>query len=295
LGNNGWRRDFLSRCCLIVVIFMVIAASQTTTAQPINLKDDWGRSVKLNSHPKRVISLSAHLTDMAIKAGMRDQLVAIDMHSHLKDDGNVAVPRLAAYPEPSIENIAKLKPDLILLWGAGLRQTTLNRLEALGIAVFVSEPKTLKDIVSNFDYLLAFSSRLPVNAANEVARYQQLLKPQTFSAKVPVFTQVWSSPLMTIGHKSFVASALEHCGAELILAPLNQTSAVVSAEAVITSAARVVVSSDSAVTRAYWLRRDSQKAGAWSYISLPESALSEPSTKLLDSLTVLCERLDSLR
>jgi iron complex transport system substrate-binding protein len=213
----------------------------------------------------------------------------------LKTGPNVAVPRLAAYPEPSIENIAKLKPDLVLLWGAGLRQVTLNRLEALGIAVFVSEPKKLNDIVANFEYLLAFSSRSPVNAANEVARYKQLLKPHAFTVKVPVFTQVWSSPLMTIGQKSFVASALEHCGAELILAPLNQTSAVVSAEAVITSAARVVVSADSTAARAFWSRRDDKKASAWKYISLPESALAEPSTKLLDSLTVLCERLDSLR
>jgi iron complex transport system substrate-binding protein len=285
----------LSSFCLFAVTYASLVVSQIANAQPLSLKDDWGRTVSLPDKPKRVVSLSAHLTDMAIQAGMGEQLVAIDIHSRWKASSNRVVQRLAAYPEPSIENIAKLKPDLVLLWGAGLRQVTLNRLEALGIAVFVSEPKKLNDIVANFEFLLAFSPRSPVNAVTEVARYKKLLKPAIFAIKVPVFTQVWSSPLMTIGQKSFVASALEHCGAELILAPLNQTSAVVSAEAVITSAARVVVSSDSAATRAYWLRRDSQKAGTWKYISLPESALAEPSTKLLDSLTVLCERLDSLR
>jgi iron complex transport system substrate-binding protein len=284
---------------IVLAAFLVgsfaLQASFAQSTSQISLKDDWGREVVLPNKPARVVTLSAHLTEMSVDAGLSRQIVAIDSHSRAPVDSNGKIVRLSAYPEPSIENVAKLKPDLILLWGAGLKLTSVKRLESLGLKVFVSEPKTLSDIVLTFEVLLMLSKKTPLDAARWVERYKLSLKPRPFSAIVPVFVQVWSEPLMTIGQNSFMASALKHCGAEPLLAPLKQSSAVINPEAVVTSQVRAIVSANTVSAKAYWGDRALEKSKSWSFISMPESALSQPSTKLLDALTVLCERIDSLR
>jgi iron complex transport system substrate-binding protein len=284
---------------LVAAIFIVACAASATNvalaASPIVLKDDWGREINLQDKPSRVITLAAHLTEIAVDVGMSQQIVATDSHSRVVSESGKKAIRLSAYPEPSIENIAKLKADLVLLWGAGLKAASVARLESLGIKVFVSEPKSLLDIVATFELLSKLSAQPPSDVLQRVQLYKKALQPRVFVKEVPVFVQVWSEPLMTIGQSSFVSNALKHCGAIVLLAPLNQSSAVINPEAVALSDVKVIVSSDQTATREYWRKRAAEKSHAWSYIALPESILSQPSTKLLDSLTVLCERLDSLR
>jgi iron complex transport system substrate-binding protein len=260
--------------------------------QPMSLVDDKGRTVVLVRKPARVVTLSAHLTAMAVEAGLENQLVGVDSHSALNRPGLV---RLSAYPEPSIENLAKLKPNLVFVWGAGLKPGIVSRLEALGIRVFISEPRALPDIVATYELFLRLSLDAPADAQEKITRYKRLLQGRLYEKLVPVFAQVWSEPLMTVGRKTFISSALEHCGADLLLAPLNHRSAVINPEAVVTSATRAIVSSDIDAAQAYWAKRAANRAQRWTYISVPETSLSQPSTKLLDSLPVLCERLDSLR
>jgi iron complex transport system substrate-binding protein len=258
----------------------------------MTLKDDWGREVVLSSKPSRVVTLSAHLTAMAFEVGLGEQVVAIDVHS---PEGNKSIVRLSAYPEPSVENIVRVKPDLVLLWGAGLKASSVARLESLGLRVFVSEPKTLDDIVTLFEMMLGLSHKQPTEASQRIANYKQNLRARYYSQLVPVFVQVWSDPLMTVGKSSFIANALKHCGAKVVLAPSSQSSSVINPEAVVQSSARAIVSSNAIFANEYWSKRAFQKSRSWAFISMPESALSQPSHKLLDSLPVLCERVDSLR
>jgi ABC-type Fe3+-hydroxamate transport system substrate-binding protein len=280
---------------ILLIAFVACATAGVQAATPILLKDDWGREFSLPDRPRRLITLAAHLTEIAIDVGMSQQIVATDVHSPLVSKVSEKVIRLSAYPEPSIENIVKLKPDLVLLWGAGLKAASVARLESLGIRVFVSEPKSLLDIVSTFETLSRFSYRPPIDILQRVNAYKNLLQPRRVSKEIPVFVQVWSEPLMTIGQGGFIANALKHCGAKVWLAPLHQSSAVINPEAVVQSDVKVIVSSNMVATKDYWRKRAAEKSLSWSYISLPESTLSQPSTKLLDSITVLCERLDSLR
>jgi hypothetical protein len=153
----------------------------------------------------------------------------------------------------------------------------------------------LLDIVATFEVLAKLSYEPPSNSPQRVEAYKKALQPRVFVKEIPVFVQVWSEPLMTIGQSSFISNALKHCGAKVLLAPLNQSSAVINPEAVVLSEVKAIVSSNAVATKDYWRKRAEEKSRSWSFIVLPESTLSQPSTKLLDSLTVLCERLDSLR
>jgi ABC-type Fe3+-hydroxamate transport system substrate-binding protein len=284
---------------VVAIVFFIACAASTTNvvlaANPIVLKDDWGREIILQGKPSKIITLAAHLTAIALDVGMERQIVAVDSHSNVVTQAGGKIVRLSAYPEPSIENIAKLKADVVLLWGAGLKAASVARLESLGIRVFVSEPKSLLDIVATFEILTKLSYQPPSDSSQRVEIYKKALQPRLFVKEIPVFVQVWSEPLMTIGQNSFISNALKHCGAKVLLAPSNQSSAVINPEAVVLSEVKAIVSSNAVATKDYWRKRAGEKSHSWLFIGLPESTLSQPSTKLLDSLTVLCERLDSLR
>jgi iron complex transport system substrate-binding protein len=273
-------------------------------ATQLQVTDDWQRKVILPAPAGRVIALSAHLTQLAIEAGLSKRLVATDLHSDLAGlapADSKQIVRLAAYPQPSIEAIAQLKPDLVLLWGAGLKPSTVTSLERLGLVVFVSDPQRLGDIVSNLSRLgeLAGNGGLasPENAlAIRVNNLTARLQPRSYDRQVPVFLQVWQRPLLTLGRRSLIGNALEHCGAKILLAPDSHATAQINPEAVLTASIKAIVATDAKAARQFWDSRDSSaKSRQWSYVSLENSALSQPSPGLIDSLQVLCERLDSLR
>jgi iron complex transport system substrate-binding protein len=288
----------LTSICLVVMF----TNSQKTAAQTrVVVQDDWRREVVLTKAPKRVISLSAHLTHFALEAGLADRLVAVDLHSDLsviKAPLASELVRLAAFPQPSVEAIANLKPDLVLLWGAGLSTSTVTALQTLGITVFVSQPKRLADIPRTLSFIANLAgtsnSKLVRNRVNDLSA--KLAKAEVFrrgyDVLLPVFIQVWQQPLMTLGRQSVIGQALELCGAQLLLAPNNESSAQISPEAVIHSGARVIVATDIDAARSYW---ESKRVTSWRYLSLPNSALSQPSPHFIDSLKVLCERLESAR
>jgi iron complex transport system substrate-binding protein len=268
-------------------------------AQPFVVKDDWGRELVFAQVPTRIVSLSAHLTELAREAGLESSLVAVDLHSSAKK----TLPRLSAYPEPAAEAVLKLKPDLVLVWGAGLKKVTVDRLEKLGARVFVSEPKVLEDIVTTLTRLAAISNRSEFIAKRVEELHKTLsdtvAEKASRSARsialVPVFVQVWQQPLMTLGTKTFLGDALSYCGVQAVLAPNTSGTALINPEAVLNADPRVIVTSDVHQAQAYWKLRANQQDLRWEFIALPDSVLSRPSAKLIDALPLLCKRLSLAR
>jgi iron complex transport system substrate-binding protein len=277
------------------LIAWAAATGPTAHAQPFVIKDDWGRELEFSQVPTRIISLSAHLTELAREAGLESALVAVDLHSSAKK----TLPRLAAYPEPATEAVLKLKPDLVLVWGAGLKKVTVDRLEKLGARVFVSEPKVLADIVTTLTRLATISHRSEViatrvgqlNKTLRDARAEKESRAARSIALVPVFVQVWQQPLMTLGMKTFLGDALSYCGVNVVLAPNTSGTVLINPEAVLNANPQAIVTSDVPQAQAYWKLRANQQTARWEFIALPDSVLSRPSAKLIDALPLLCKRL----
>jgi iron complex transport system substrate-binding protein len=282
----------------------LLTATAPAIAITLEVTDDWQRKVRLAAPARRVVALSAHLTQLSFEAGLGKHLVGTDLHSDLASLEEIEakrVVRLTAFPQPSIESITRLQPDLVLLWGAGLKPATVSALERLGFAVFVSDPKQLADIISNLSRLGELAGHKVTSDPNgpfaqRLKGLNEKLAPWPFAKRVPVFVQVWQSPLLTLGKRSLIGHALEHCGAEMLLAPDSSVTAQINPESVLSAPIKAVIATDAKEAQQYWdLRNQQQKVRNWRYLSLENSVLSQPSAALIDSLQVLCERLDSLR
>lgn len=83
-------------------------------------------------YPRRIVSLSASLTEMLFAVGADDQVVAVDQYSNYPE--GTPITDLSGF-RPNVEAIAGFEPDLVLL--PSDRDGVVEALEAAGIATLV--------------------------------------------------------------------------------------------------------------------------------------------------------------
>lgn len=265
-------------------------------AQPRVIKDDRGKPLPSEARARRVVALAPHLTDLVIALGAVERLVAVDRHSDAPQL-NHALPRLASHPAIDPERVLALKPDLVLLWGEGLAVGTLARLEALGLRVFVSQPRTLDDVADSLERIGALvdtESAPQALAAAFRSRLAAITARHSRTPEIPVFVQLWESPLITLGARSVMTDALRRCGVRNVLAVPDAGSQRVSPEAVLAAAPRLILSTVKGSTDLRWrqLGLAGTHPNAARFIRLDEAALERPSPPVLESLARVCSVID---
>src|SRR6185369_6465651 len=108
-------------------------------AVALTVLDDTGHNLQLAAPARRIVSLAPHITELLYAAGAGDRLVGTVEYSNYPEAAQ-RLARVGGYSAVDLEAVAALKPDLVIAWASGNRDTHLARLAALGIPVFVSEP-----------------------------------------------------------------------------------------------------------------------------------------------------------
>ena len=322
----------LNCSCLIQFSLLLLAgASCLVQAKPIELIDDWKRSVIIDDQVSlRIASLAPHATELVAAAGLLAQLIAVDSNSDFPLSVK-ALPKLTAYPRIELEGVISQRVTLLILWGVGLDPTVIDKLKTYGIAVFVSEPKSAADIVRNLQQLGRLN--FPPNrqqggrldgqlggrgdvqrntglgkGAAELAidqwqkRLAKLEAQYASKPPVPYFLQVWQQPLMALSDQSLQGEASRICAGKNVFAQGTSAAPQTDIEAVITRKPRAWLvaasSSADAVTSANaQAYRDSIKAKGYTglWITLDDAQLQRPGPRWLDGVQAFCAALNSAR
>ena len=211
----------------IRVLCLWVAAG---TALAVTVTDDLGRKVELKAPAQRIVALAPFLTELAYSAGAGSRLVGASAYSDYPPEAK-ALPQVASSAGPEIEALAALKPDLVLAWQDSIRPNDIERIERLGIPVFVARAKRLED-PPRLAEAIARLAGTDVTAG--VRRYRERLRAAGSArpgrATVRVFIEVWHKPLTTIGGTHWINEALALCAGENVFADLEQVAPVVSWE-----------------------------------------------------------------
>ena len=106
------------------------------------LHDDLGRRLTLERTPTRIVSLVPSLTE-ALAVSVPDRLVgATDYCTHT---GDVDPARVRGTKNPDHGAIARVHPDLVVANREENRKVDVDRLEAAGIPVWVTEIETVAE------------------------------------------------------------------------------------------------------------------------------------------------------
>lgn len=285
-----------ARAAALFVAAVILAAPAGTAAASVI--DDRGRTIALPAdRPPRIVSLAPHATEWLAAMGALPWLVAVDPNSD-EPAAARALPRVTAWPSPDREALAALRPDVVVVWGAGLRPEGLARLEALGAAIYVSEPRGLADLPQAAARLAALAPD-PARA-RAVARawsdaMSALAERHRGAAVVPVFLQVASRPLVTLSERDPAGEAVRACGARSVFAQAAAVAPVVGVEAVLARAPSAVVLIEPVSDPEPWRALGLLAPTGPLAVVRAEAALVRPGPRLPEVLGRLCMAIDELR
>ena len=181
--------------------------------------DDTGRTVRIPQPVLRIVSLAPSLTEAVYALGLQDRLVGDTDYCDYPPDAQKKQ-KVGGAINPSLEEIAHLKPDLVLVTRHLNTLDTVHSLDALGIASYGTDPKSVEEIVESSKRLGEVLGAAEAGAAIAADLQHRLdALQQKIGALRPrrVLFVVWTDPLISIGKDTFIADALRRAGAVSIV------------------------------------------------------------------------------
>ena len=292
-------------CPLKIARFLALTATVAllpAAHADLVFKDDTGREIRLKAPAKRIITLAPHATELLYAAGAGDRLVGTVDYSDYPPAAK-KIPRVGSYDRFDLEAISALKPDLIIAWETGNPAAQVDKLKALGLTVYVTQPNRMEDVAGQLErYGRLAGSQAAADAA--AAQFRQRLDRlrQTYAGKPPVrvFYQIWINPLMTVGGPQIITDAIRLCGGENVFGQLSQMAPVVSVEGVLAADPEAIVATGMGDARPDWLndwnkwpRMTAVKRGNLFHIH--PDLMQRHTPRILDGAEKLCAELDVAR
>ena len=192
---------------------------------------------------QRIVALSPHSVELLFALGVGDRIVATTEFADYPQAAN-QIERIGGYHGIQTERILELKPDLIVAWEGGNRSEDLALLESLGLPIYRSETKRLRQIADEVLALGKLTNTLETATAI-VKRFNDQLDMLTNGNKdkapVTFFYQLWAAPLRTISTASWINEMLAICGGQNITADTELGYPQVSLESVLLGQPQAII------------------------------------------------------
>ncbi len=284
------------------LVLFVCLLLQSAAIAAIEITDDEGSLIRLDSPAERIISLAPSLTELVFAAGAGNKLVGVVEYSDFPPEAN-ALPIVGRFDLLDMERILQLQPDLVIAWQSGNPRASVARLKQLGLTVYIAEPKTLDTIPDHIEKLgiLAGTQAVAAAAVNQFdTHYQELRTEFSDKAAVKIFYQVWDVPLITSGGNELINDIISLCGGENIFAELQLIAPKVSEEAVLVRNPEVIIASGMDIERPEWLDDWKQWPGLaavekGNLFFVPPELLQRHTPRALLGAQQMCGQIDRAR
>jgi len=175
------------------------------------------QEIPVSVPPRRVVSLVPSMTETLFDLAVGHTVVGRTDYCIYPKEKVDAIPTVGGTKNPNIEQIVSLRPDLVIVNQEENRKEDVEALQAQGISVWVTFPKTVQDTLNllwQTMNLFDNTSMVPrvrlieytYDRLNNMAEEQELINP------IKVFVPIWLDPLMTINGNTYVHDVLRLCG-----------------------------------------------------------------------------------
>jgi iron complex transport system substrate-binding protein len=284
-------------CCGLLSSGMPVLADSV-----IRVSDDAGRIVQLEAPARRIVSLAPNLTELLFAAGAGDLLVGVSEFSDYPAAAS-GISRVGGGAGLDIEMIIALQPDLVVAWQSGNPDGQLERLQSLGMTMFLSEPRKLLDVPGTLVRLgeLAGRDQVARDAADAFeSRYRKLQRRYAGRPTVEVFYQVWRQPLMTVNGEHLISDVIRLCGGRNVFSDMPVLAPQIDIEAVLAMDPEVIIvgtggTSETAELQG-WSRWSMLAAVAQGNLyGVQRELLVRHSPRILDGAEQVCGILEKVR
>src|SRR5436305_9140824 len=205
------RTHMILRLIAAVKVSLVLSyapglASQTTAA-PLSatpayrqVTDEIGRTIRVPQSIRRIVSLAPNLTETIYALGLQDHLVGDTDFCDFPPEARQKT-KVGGAINPSLEAIASLHPDVVLVTKNLNRLETVNALESLGIPSYATDPHTVEAIVDSTERLADLLGAPETGAALAKQMESHIAAITDRVADLPptrALFIVWTEPLISI-------------------------------------------------------------------------------------------------
>jgi ABC-type Fe3+-hydroxamate transport system substrate-binding protein len=190
----------------------------------IRITDDRGVRLEWLSPPSRIVSLVPSDTYSLVRLGARARLIGRTRYCVAPADEVGDIPMVGGTKDADVDCIAALGPDLVVANQEESSRPDVEALEARGLRVLVSFPKT---VAAGLAHLARLARALGYGPGEEPARsviagayHAHRAAEEGRRGRTPVraFVPIWMDPLMTVHASTFVSDVLALVGAENVFA-----------------------------------------------------------------------------
>ena len=197
--------------------------------------------------PARVISLSPNTTEILAGLGAFDRVVAVSDYCTYPPEVN-KLPRVGGWNNPNMEQIAGLRPDLVVFADAQA-QFVKDKVEAMGVRTLAVPGRTLEDVWKAIEMTgeatgdpaaahdLAEQTRAKIEAVRAATEKLPRRRVLCVVDRVPGTLR----DIYTAARGSFLAQLVEAAGGELVSPPSNSGWGKLQKEAVVALDPEVII------------------------------------------------------
>lgn len=251
---------------------------------------------------KTIVALAPHIVEMLYDIGAGEQIIGtVSYADHPKEA--LKIPRIGGYHGMQVEKLLALQPDIIIAWKTGNKLEDLEKLKRLNLPVFFSEPKDVADVANELRYfgeLTGRSEKAEIVAQKFEKRLKAIKETQHNKTRLKTFYQLWSAPMMSINNKTWIHQLLDICRADNVFANSSTSYPQISIENVMLTQPEVIVipneKSKKVQPKIDWKKWPEIPAVKKNQlITVNADLLHRYSTRMLDGLEDMCDKIDKFR
>jgi ABC-type hemin transport system substrate-binding protein len=161
------------------------------------------------------------VTECLFAVGAGDAVVACTKYCTDPADRVAALPKVGGTKTPDVDAIVALEPDLIVMNAEENRRADFDALAASGVAIFVTEPKTVAasiDLIVRLSAAVGYADAGAKLAADQGAGVARAIAARGDRPAVRYFCPIWKKPWMAFNADTYAHDVLRVAGGENIMA-----------------------------------------------------------------------------
>ena len=208
---------------IIVSVFSSCGSRTISSTETRTVVDELDRTVHIPIRPERIVSLAPSVTEtlFALEAG--DRVVGVTSYcdyppaARLKESVGDTL-------KPSVERIVALRADLVIVSTASQLESSVQKLEELGIPVYVTNPRSIEGVLESIAAIGGI-----IGVADVARQLTDKLRSRISwtesrvagSTRPSVFVILGTEPLITAGGASFINDLVSRAGGRSISAGVS--------------------------------------------------------------------------
>jgi len=274
-------------------------AKSVETGDRRNFTDGIGRVVSIAPNPQRIISLAPNLTEILFALGLGNRVVGVTSYCDFPDAAKEKE-KVGDTIHPNLEKIISLKADLVVVSTSSQLENMTRRLDQLAIPVYVTNPRTARDVVASIRSLgevTGTSGRAAEVASGMESRISAVERRVSNLPRPSVLYVLQIGPLITAGRNTFINDLINIAGGKSISGEETADYPQFSRETVIARAPEIIVapgSHGSELVKESDLRRDLATTPAIRsnrIVWVTPDLVDRPGPRIVDGLEQLAEGL----